>query len=98
MEKFFWLFWKKKQNQARKKPYVSGEGKLNTEEDGLRVRNISIGMQESNMILYRTIQKRSGEMITNTQYQMLDSLFNYYNQELFDGKLSDCMIITNQDH
>jgi predicted SprT family Zn-dependent metalloprotease len=31
-------------------------------------------------------------MITETQFNMLDKLFDYYNQKLFGGKLNDCMI------
>jgi predicted SprT family Zn-dependent metalloprotease len=31
-------------------------------------------------------------MITEVQFNMLDKLFDYYNQKLFDGKLNDCMI------
>jgi predicted SprT family Zn-dependent metalloprotease len=31
-------------------------------------------------------------MITKTQFNMIDKLFDYYNQRLFDGKLNDCMI------
>ena len=35
-------------------------------------------------------------MITNTQFQMFDSLYSHYNNELFGGKLKDCMIITSR--
>jgi len=33
-------------------------------------------------------------MVTNEQYQTFDSLFDYYNRELFGGELPDCMIVT----
>ncbi|MCL2139787.1 MAG: SprT-like domain-containing protein [Treponema sp.] len=35
-------------------------------------------------------------MITKIQYEIFDSFFKYYNEKLFDGKLKDCMIITNR--
>ena len=31
-------------------------------------------------------------MITKTQFNLFDALFDYYNKELFEGKLNDCMI------
>jgi hypothetical protein len=31
-------------------------------------------------------------MITKTQFIQLDGLFDYYNNQLFEGKLNDCMI------
>jgi hypothetical protein len=31
-------------------------------------------------------------MITKIQFNQLDGLFDYYNKQLFDGKLNDCMI------
>jgi hypothetical protein len=31
-------------------------------------------------------------MITETQFNMFDKLFDYYNKKPFDGKLNDCMI------
>jgi predicted SprT family Zn-dependent metalloprotease len=31
-------------------------------------------------------------MITKTQFVQLDGLFDYYNNQLFEGKLADCMI------
>ena len=34
-------------------------------------------------------------MITDTQYNMFDKLYSHYNNELFDGKLNDCMITTS---
>jgi hypothetical protein len=36
-------------------------------------------------------------MITKTQFIQLDGLFDYYNKELFDGKLNDCMINMNRE-
>ena len=35
-------------------------------------------------------------MITKTQYILLDTLYDYYNKELFEGKLNDCMITTSR--
>ena len=35
-------------------------------------------------------------MITSIQFEMLDDLYQYYNKELFEGKLPDCMIITSR--
>jgi len=35
-------------------------------------------------------------MITIEQFKMLDDLYVYYNNELFNGKLNDCMIITSR--
>ena len=34
-------------------------------------------------------------MITTAQFSMLESLFDYYNKELFEGKLNDCLINMN---
>jgi predicted SprT family Zn-dependent metalloprotease len=31
-------------------------------------------------------------MITTKQFSMFEKLFDYYNKELFDGKLNDCLI------
>jgi len=31
-------------------------------------------------------------MITSKQFSTLESLFDYYNKQLFDGKLNDCLI------
>ena len=42
--------------------------------------------------MYRTLQKKRGKMITSKQFTTLESLFDYYNKELFDGKLNDCLI------
>jgi len=35
-------------------------------------------------------------VITKVQFEMLDDLYQYYNKELFEGKLPDCMIITSR--
>ena len=35
-------------------------------------------------------------MITKDTFSLFDELFSYYNKELFDGKLKECMIITNR--
>ena len=35
-------------------------------------------------------------MITKEQFQLLDSLYDYYNKELFEGQLKDCMITTSR--
>ena len=34
-------------------------------------------------------------MVTDTQFHTFDAQFNYYNKELFNGGLSDCMIQTS---
>ena len=35
-------------------------------------------------------------MITKEQYSLLDSLYDFYNKELFNGQLNDCMITTSR--
>ena len=35
-------------------------------------------------------------MITTEQYKLFDDLYSFYNKELFDGLLNDCMITTSR--
>jgi len=49
-------------------------------------------MDKLNIFVKYDTKNRGGGMITSEQFTKLETLFDYYNKELFNGKLNDCLI------